>query len=303
MLEEFYARKDNQYHIKQKAHDIRRLVSSNIERCARKLELQIKSINDTKNRDFYRLCGELITANMYSIEDKADKFTALNYYEENMPEVEIKLDPLLSASENANKYYNKYNKAKRTYAAATEQKKQTEEELAYLESVLTAIDAAEDDSDLKEIKEELVSEGYIRAKKKTKDKKQGTKKSKPLYFVSSDGIEIYAGKSNLQNDELTLKTADSNDIWLHTKNIPGSHVIIRCGGNTPPERTVFEAAVIAATYSKAKDSSKVPVDYTVRKNVKKPRGAKPGMVIYEQNKTIYVDPNERFVQSLEKSVK
>lgn len=303
LLEEFYARKDNQYHIKQKAHDIRRLVSSNIERCARKLELQIKSINDTKNKDFYRLCGELITANMYSIEDKADKFTALNYYEENMPEVEIKLDPLLTASENANKYYNKYNKAKRTYAAATEQKKQTEEELAYLESVLTAIDAAEDDSDLKEIKEELVSEGYIRAKKKTKDKKQGIKKSKPLYFVSSDGIEIYAGKSNLQNDELTLKTADSNDIWLHTKNIPGSHVIIRCGGNTPPERTVFEAAVIAATYSKAKDSSKVPVDYTVRKNVKKPRGAKPGMVIYEQNKTIYVDPNERFVQSLEKSVK
>ena len=175
--------------------------------------------------------------------------------------------------------------------------------MAYLESVLTAIDAAEDDSDLKEIKEELVSEGYIRAKKKTRDKKQGIKKSKPLYFVSSDGIEIYAGKSNLQNDELTLKTADSNDIWLHTKNIPGSHVIIRCGGNTPPERTVFEAAVIAATYSKAKDSSKVPVDYTVRKNVKKPRGAKPGMVIYEQNKTIYVDPNERFVQSLEKSVK
>lgn len=300
LLEEFYARKDNQYHIKQKAHDIRRLIMSNIERCARKLELQIKSINDTKNRDYYRLCGELITANMYSIEEKADKFIAYNYYEEDMPQIEIKLDPLLTPSENANRYYNKYNKAKRTYAAATEQKRQTEDELAYLESVLTAIDSAEDDSDIREIKAELTAEGYIKAKKQLKEKAQNLKKAKPMHFVSSDGFDIYAGKSNLQNDELTLKTADSGDFWFHTKNIPGSHVIIKCEGTVPPERTIFEAAVISATYSKAKNSSKVPVDYTVRKNVKKPRGAKPGMVIYEQNKTIYVDPDEKMTDLLEK---
>ena len=300
LLEEFYYKKDEKYHVRQRAHDIRRTVLSNIERCSRKLEIQIKSIRDTENMDYYKLCGELITANIYSIEEKADRFTALNYYEEDMPEMEIKLDPLLTASENANKYYAKYNKAKRTRAAATEQKKQTEEELEYLESVLTAIESSEDDSDIREIKAELTAQGYIKAKKLPKGKTQGLKRSKPMHFVSSDGIDIYVGKSNVQNDELTLRFADSDDIWLHTKNIPGSHVIIRCGSETPPDRTIFEAAVIAASYSKARDSSKVPVDYTARKNVKKPGGAKPGMVIYERNKTIYVDPDQNFVSKLEK---
>ncbi len=300
LLEEFYYKKDEKYHVRQRAHDIRRTVMSNIERCSRKLEIQIKSIKDTENMDYYKLCGELITANIYSIEEKADKFTALNYYEEDMPEIVIKLDPLLTASENANKYFAKYNKAKRTRAAAAEQKKQTEDELSYLESVLTAIDSSEDDSDIREIKAELVSQGYIKAKKQPKGRMQNLKKSKPMHFVSSDGIDIYAGKSNVQNDELTLKFADSDDIWLHTKNIPGSHVIIRCGSETPPDRTIFEAAVIEAGYSKAKDSSKVPVDYTARKYVKKPGGAKPGMVIYERNRTLYVDPDQNLISKLEK---
>ena len=192
-------------------------------------------------------------------------------------------------------------RAKRTRAAAAEQKKQTEEELRYLESVLMSIEASEDDSDIREIKAELTSQGYIKAKKQPKGRTQNLKKSKPMHFVSSDGIDIYAGKSNVQNDELTLRFADAGDIWLHTKNIPGSHVIIKCGGAEVPERTLFEAAVIAAGFSKAKDSSKVPVDYTARKNVKKPGGAKPGMVIYERNKTIYVDPDENLISKLEKS--
>lgn len=301
LLEEFYYKKDEKYHVRQRAHDIRRTVLSNIERCSRKLEIQIKSIKDTENMDYYKLCGELITANIYSIEEKADRFTALNYYEEDMPEIVIKLDPMLTASENANKYYAKYNKAKRTRAAAAEQKKQTEEELNYLESVLTSIESSEDDSDIREIKAELAAQGYIKAKKIYKGKTQGLKKSKPMHFISSDGIDIYVGKSNVQNDELTIKFADSDDIWLHTKNIPGSHVIIKCGSETPPDRTIVEAAVIAATYSKAKESSKVPVDYTARKNVKKPGGAKPGMVIYERNKTLYVDPDPNLVSKLEKN--
>lgn len=301
LLEEFYYKKDEKYHVRQRAHDIRRTVLSNIERCSRKLEIQIKSIKDTENMDYYKLCGELITANIYSIEEKADRFTALNYYEEDMPEIVIKLDPMLTASENANKYYAKYNKAKRTRAAAAEQKKQTEEELNYLESVLTSIESSEDDSDIREIKAELAAQGYIKAKKIPKGKTQGLKKSKPMHFISSDGIDIYVGKSNVQNDELTIKFADSDDIWLHTKNIPGSHVIIKCGSETPPDRTIVEAAVIAATYSKAKESSKVPVDYTARKNVKKPGGAKPGMVIYERNKTLYVDPDPNLVSKLEKN--
>lgn len=301
LLEEFYYKKDEKYHVRQRAHDIRRTVLSNIERCSRKLEIQIKSIKDTENMDYYKLCGELITANIYSIEEKADRFTALNYYEEDMPEIVIKLDPMLTASENANKYYAKYNKAKRTRAAAAEQKKQTEEELNYLESVLTSIESSEDDSDIREIKAELAAQGYIKAKKIPKGKTQVLKKSKPMHFISSDGIDIYVGKSNVQNDELTIKFADSDDIWLHTKNIPGSHVIIKCGSETPPDRTIVEAAVIAATYSKAKESSKVPVDYTARKNVKKPGGAKPGMVIYERNKTLYVDPDPNLVSKLEKN--
>ncbi|MDD5945740.1 MAG: NFACT RNA binding domain-containing protein [Clostridia bacterium] len=299
LLEEFYSKKDNQYHVKQKAHDIRRVVLSNIERCSKKLDIQIKAIRDTENRDYYRLCGELITANIYSIAERADRFTALNYYEEDMPEMEIKLDPLLTASENANRYYAKYNKAKRTRAAASVQKKQTEEELSYLESVLSAIESAEDDSDINEIKSELAAEGYIKAKKQPKEKIRAAKKAKPMHFISSDGFDIYAGKSNTQNDELTLRFAAYDDIWLHTKNIPGSHVIIQCGGKEVPDRTLYEAAVIAATNSRAKDSSKVPVDYTARKNVKKPGGAKPGMVIYEKNRTIYADPDEALTERLE----
>lgn len=300
LLEEFYSKKDNQYHVRQRAHDIRRVVISNIERCAKKLDIQIKAIKDTEKRDYYKLCGELIMANIYSIEEKADRFTAMNYYEDGMPEIEIRLDPMLTASENSNRYFAKYNKAKRTYAAATVQKKQTEEELKYLESVLTAIESAEDDSDIREIKAELTGEGYLKAKKQQKGKIQNAKKAKPMHFVSTDGLDFYAGKSNVQNDELTLHFADSEDIWLHTKNIPGSHVIIKCAGKELPEQTLIEAAIIAASFSKAKDSSKVPVDYTVRKNVKKPRGAKPGMVIYEQNKTLYVDPDERLAAKLER---
>lgn len=297
LLENFYKKRDNLYHVRQRAHDVRRIVVSNIERCVKKNDIQQKALRDTEDREKYRLYGELITANIYSVEENSTKLVTQNYYEEDMPEIEIPLDPLLTPSENAAKYFNRYNKAKRTYAATIVQMEQNDAELNYLESVLSAIDASDDDSDISEIRRELINEGYIRAKKQ--DKNKGAKKTKPLHFVSSDGIDMYAGKSNIQNDELTLKFADSDDIWLHTKNIPGSHVIIKCGESGAPERTIEEAAIIAAYYSKAKDSTKVPVDFTPRKYVKKPNGAKPGMVIYVQNRTVYVNPDESVVNRLE----
>lgn len=297
LLENFYKKRDNLYHVRQRAHDVRRIVVSNIERCVKKNDIQQKALKDTEGREKYRLYGELITANIYSVEPNSSKFIAQNYYEADMPEIEIPLDPLLTPTENATKYFNRYNKSKRTYAATILQKEQNDAELNYLESVLSAIDSSDDDSDISEIRRELINEGYIRAKKQ--DKSKGVKKTKPLHFVSSDGFDIYAGKSNIQNDELTLKFADSDDMWLHTKNIPGSHVIIKCGEQAVPDRTIEEAAVIAAYYSKAKDSSKVPVDFTPRRYVKKPNGAKPGMVIYVQNRTAYVDPDESLVNRLE----
>ena len=229
------------------------------------------------------------------------KFQAVNYYDESMPEIEINLDENLTPSENAQRYYNKYNKAKRTLAALEIQIKQNDEEMKYLESVLACIDSAAEEADLNEIRSELAAEGFMKAKTTARNRGQKTKKSKPIHYVSSDGYDILVGKSNTQNDELTLRTAKATDIWLHTKNIPGSHVIIFTNGSgTAPDRTLLEAANLSAFYSKAKTGANVPVDYTVRKNVKKPSGAKPGMVIYEKNNTIYVTPDEKLVNSMNK---
>ena len=201
-------------------------------------------------------------------------------------------------AENAQKYFAKYNKAKRTLAALEIQEKQNEEELVYLESVLNALENAKDDADLSEIRTELAESGFIRRQVQKKCQ-QKPKKSKPLRYISSDGYEILVGKSNLQNDELTLRVADPTDLWMHTKDIPGSHVIIRTNGAAElPEATMEEAANLAAFYSKAKNSSMVPVDYTQRKNIKKPNGAKPGMVIYLTNKTIYIHPDENRVNQM-----
>ncbi len=216
-----------------------------------------------------------------------------------MGEIDITLDPTKTPSENAQKYFSRYNKAKRTLAALEVQEKQNNEELLYLESVLNAIESASDDADLSEIRTELAESGFVRRQAPKKGAPR-PKKAKPLHFISSDGYDIFVGKSNLQNDELTLRTADSNDLWLHTKDIPGSHVIIKTNGTgTASDATLEEAANLAAHFSKAKNSSMVPVDYTLRKNVKKPNGAKPGMVIYLTNRTIYVTPDESKVKEME----
>ncbi len=298
VLEAFYTEHDNAAHIKQKAHDTRRLVVTNIERCIKKKEIQQKTLQDVSEKDKWKRCGALITANIYAIAQGATKCKVIDFYDTDMPEIEIPLDPTKTPSENAQKYFNKYNKAKRTLAALEIQKKQNDEELLYLESVLNALDTVKDDADLVEIRTELADSGFLRrqAQKKGQNK---PKKAKPMHFISSDGYEILVGKSNLQNDELTLRTAEATDLWLHTKDIPGSHVIIRTNGQSDvPIPTLEEAANLAAWFSKAKNSSMVPIDYTQRKNVKKPNGAKPGMVIYLTNKTIYVTPSEEKVNQM-----
>ena len=298
LLEGFYQERDHAAHIRQKAQDMRKLVTNHIERCVKKKEIQLKTRRETKGMDLWKKKGELLTANIYAVPQGVTTFKTIDYYEESMPEIEIAIDPAKTPAENAQKYFAKYNKAKRTLAALEIQEKQNNEELAYLESVLNALENAKEDADLSEIRTELAESGFIRRQAQKKGQPK-PKRAKPLRYISSDGYEILVGKSNLQNDELTLRTAEPTDLWMHTKDIPGSHVIIRTNGQSElPEATMEEAANLAAFYSKAKNSSMVPVDYTQRKNIKKPNGAKPGMVIYLTNKTIYITPDEARIQQM-----
>lgn len=296
LIESFYANRDFTYRIGQKTQDLRKLITQNIERCIRKKDIQIQTLRSIKNRDELRLKGELLTANIYSIKKGMTTVELPNYYSENQELVAIELDSNKTPSENAQKYYKAYNKAKRTFEALKDQIKSNDEELAYLESVLTSVNNCTDEQDVKEIRRELREEGYVKKVKNQKDKSK--KHSVPLHFISQDGFDIYVGKNNIQNDELTLKFARPRDIWMHTKNIPGSHVIIVANGQTIPDTTLNEGAMLSAFYSKAKNSSKVPVDYTEKKNVKKPNGSKPGFVIYETNKTAYITTSEEEIKKI-----
>lgn len=296
LIESFYANRDFAYRIGQKTQDLRKLITQNIERCIRKKDIQMQTLRSIKNRDELRLKGELLTANIYSIKKGMTTVELPNYYSENQELVAIELDSNKTPSENAQKYYKAYNKAKRTFEALKDQIKSNDEELAYLESVLTSVNNCTDEQDVKEIRRELREEGYVKKVKNQKDKSK--KHSVPLHFISQDGFDIYVGKNNIQNDELTLKFARPKDIWMHTKNIPGSHVIIVANGQTIPDTTLNEGAMLSAFYSKAKNSSKVPVDYTEKKNVKKPNGSKPGFVIYETNKTAYITTSEEEIKKI-----
>ncbi|MBQ9519405.1 MAG: NFACT family protein [Firmicutes bacterium] len=287
MTEAFYATKDTQYRLNQKTHDLKHLISQNIERCVKKRAIQQQSLNDIENREHLKLCGELLTANIYAVKQGMTTVSLSNYYSEDLEEIEIELDSALTPAENAQKYFKRYNKAKRTFAALQDQIVSNDEELEYLEGVLTSVANCENEQDIKDIRSELREQGYIKKEPKQKGRKTN-KRSAPLHFVSSDGFDIYVGKNNVQNDELTLKTAHSTDIWMHTKNIPGSHVIIISRGADVPDATLTEAATLAAYYSKAQNSALVPVDYTMRKNVHKPNGAKPGFVIFTNQKTLTI---------------
>lgn len=290
LLEDYYAAKNNLTRIRQKSTDLRRIVSNALERCRRKLDLQEKQLKDTEKRDKYKIYGELLTTYGYNAQPGDKSLNTINYYTNE--EITIPLDPTLPAMDNAKKYFEKYGKLKRTFEAVSVQLTENREELLHLESVSNALDMAGNENDLAAIKEELINCGYIR-KKYTGKKPEKKQKiiNKPLHYRSSDGYDIYIGKNNFQNDELTFQFATGNDWWFHAKGCAGSHVIVKSNGDELPDRTFEEAAKLAAYYSKARDAGKAEIDYIQRKHIKKPNGAKPGFVVYYTNYSMTIVPD------------
>lgn len=300
-IEAFYFEKDKDDRTKQRNSDLSKIVKTRLERNEKKLGILENELSEAKNSEHYKLCGDIIMANLYNINKGEEKVSLPNYYSEEEEHLEIKLDPRLSPSGNAQKYYKQYNKSKVAQKLLTEQIEQALDEIVYLESIQNSLNNILVESEINEIRQELIQGGYIKkGKDNKKSVKNSQKPSKPMHLLSLSGYDIYVGKNNIQNDYVTLKLAASNDIWFHTKDIPGSHVILKTEGKKPDDSTLLEAANLAAYYSKGKHSSNVPVDYTFKKNVKKPSGAKPGKVIYENYKTIYITPDEEKVNNIKK---
>ncbi len=294
LLQEYYAEKNKITRIRQRSGDLRRVVQTAIERTAKKYDLQDKQLRDTKKRETYRIYGELLNTYGYSVEPGAKELEALNYYTDEM--VRIPLDPTKSATENAKKYFEKYNKQKRTFEALSTLIEETKEELEHLEGIGMALEIARSEADLLQIREEMVDCGYIRRKGKEKREKVS---GKPLHFISSEGFHIYVGKNNYQNEELTFQIANGGDWWFHAKHAPGSHVIVRTEGKELPDIVYEEAASLAAYYSKVREQDKAEVDYTQRKNVKKPANGNPGMVIYHTNYSMVAVPKIGHLRQIE----
>lgn len=296
MIEFFYFEKDSAERINQKSADIRKVLQANTQRIAKKIDILAKSIKDSENLDKFKRKGELITSYIYMIEKGMTELEVNDFYEEDSSLVKISLNENLTPAENASVYFKKYNKKKSTLLHANKLLKENQKDLAYIESILYQLHAQSSLDDIEEIREELIDCGLL--KNRTTKKKKKVSTSKPLRFLSSDGLEIYVGKNNSQNDELSMRFADPLDLWFHTKDIPGSHVIVRTNGEFPPDKTVEEAGMIAAYYSKAKNSTLVAVDYTEIKNLKKPKGAQKGFVVYNTNYSLYVTPSETFIRKL-----
>ena len=295
LLENYYAEKNVLTRIRQKSADLRRIVQTALERNVKKYDLQLRQIQDTEKRETYRIYGELLNTYGYSAAPGAKSLEAVNYY--NNETVQIPLDPTLSATENAKKYFDQYGKMKRTYEALSELTKEVKEEIDHLESISAALDIAQKEDDLVEIKEELTESGYIRRKGGSKKQKIT---SKPFHYVSSDGFHMYVGKNNYQNDQLTFQFASGNDWWVHAKHMPGSHVVVKLGNAAElPDRTFEEAARLAAYYSKGRDQEKVEIDYIQKKHVKKPSWAKPGFVVYYTNFSMAIDSNIEGIKKIE----
>lgn len=294
LLEQFYSKKNQITRIRQKSVDLRKIITTALEKDYKKYDIQTKQMKDTEKRDKYKVYGELLTAYGYNCEAGARELKALNYYTDE--EVTIPLEPELSAVENAKKYFDKYNKLKRTYEALREIVIETKASIDHLESLLNSLDIAVTEDDLKELKEEMILSGYI--KRKGTDKKSKYK-SKPFHYISSDGFHMYVGKNNLQNEELTFKVANGGDWWFHSKTFPGSHVIVKAEGQELPDGTFEEAARLAAFYSKGKEQDKVEIDYIERKHVKKVAGAKPGFVIYHTNYSMAIKPDIEGIKQLD----
>ena len=296
LLDDFYEKREQAERVKQKGRDLLKTATTARDRVRRKLAAQEKEMAACLDRDHLRICGELITANLYRMERGQSRLTAQNYYDENCADVDIPLDVRLSPQENAARYFKQYAKAKTAEKYLTAQLQRGREELQYLESVLQELAQAESEQDFNDIRTELTDGGYLRGRGK---KQPGFQRaSKPREFRSSAGLRILVGRNNRQNDRLTTKDADKRDVWLHTQKIHGSHVILCTGGAEPDEQSLMEAASLAAYFSQAQGSTKVPVDYTPVKFVKKPAGAKPGMVVYTTYQTLLADPDESLVKRL-----
>jgi predicted ribosome quality control (RQC) complex YloA/Tae2 family protein len=298
MLDRFYFGKAERDRVKQQGNDIERFIINEKEKNEKKIDKLEATLEEAEQADEFQRYGELLTANLYAVKKGMKEIEVLNYYDEAGGTITIPLDPRKTPSENAQKYFSKYQKAKNALGIVMEQIEIAKGEAAYFDNLLQQIQTASP-KDIQEIREELVEGGYIRERQKRSGKKQQNAKPILDYFQSTDGTEIIVGKNNKQNDYLTNKLAARDEIWLHTKDIPGSHVVIR--SKEPSDRTIREAAMLAAYFSKARNSSSVPVDFTKVRYVKKPSGAKPGFVIYENQQTVYVTPDEELVLQLKKS--
>lgn len=288
LLDSFFGDRDRIARMRTKSADISRLLSNTVDRLSRKINLQRADLKKCADREQLRIKGDLLQANLYRIERGASAVTVENFYAEDNAPMTIALNPTITPAMNAQRFYKEYNKAKTREAMLTQQIEKATEELSYIESVQDALARCESEAELSAIRAELREQGYLRAQKGTTKRKD--KPLPPIGYQSSDGFRILVGRNNKQNDQLTLRTADKNDLWLHTKGIHGTHVIICAEGREIPDSTVLEAARIAAAHSKGRDSAQVPVDYTRVKNVSKPAGALPGKVIYVSYKTVYVKP-------------
>ena len=296
VLSSYYAVKNRITRIRQKSADLRHIVQTALERNRKKYDLQARQLKDTDKRETYKVYGELLQTYGYQAEPEAKEIEALNYYTNEM--IRIPLDPTKTPLENAKRYFEKYNKMKRTYEALSHLIVETRDEISYLESVSNALDIARTEDDLAQVKEELTQSGYVR-RKFTKKKEKF--KSMPLHYISSDGYDMYVGKNNFQNEELTFSFASGNDWWFHAKKVPGSHVIVKSQGEDMPDRVFEEAGKLAAFYSKNNGSEKVEVDYVEKKHVKKVKGQKPGFVIYHTNYSLIADTDISMLKEVSES--
>jgi predicted ribosome quality control (RQC) complex YloA/Tae2 family protein len=287
VLEVYYAEKNTYTRIRQKSVELRKLVNTALERNIKKYDLQQKQLKDSAKKDTYKLYGEMIQAYGYGLEEGTKELLAENYYDNNTI-VKVPLDPALTPMENAKKYFDKYGKLKRTAEALSELIQETKAQIDHLESIQNALDIARSSDDLVQIRQELVEYGFI---KKNRSAKKEKIKSRPFHYRSTDGYDIYVGKNNYQNDELTFKFATGNDWWFHAKGIPGSHVIVKSNNEELPDRVFEEAGRLAGFYSKGRDNDKIEIDYLQKKNVKKPNGSAPGFVVYYTNYSLTVHPD------------
>ena len=295
VLETYYAEKNIVTKMRQKTVDLRKIVQNALERNVKKYQLQQKQLKDTEKKEKYRVWGELLNTYGYEVEPGAKSMEALNYYTNEM--IQIPLDETMTPQENAKKYFDKYSNLKRTKEALDTLLQETGDEIKHLESIAASLDIASSEEDLVQIKEEMMEYGYVKRKNTGGKKVKVT--SRPYHYISSDGYDIYVGKNNFQNDELSFKFASGNDWWFHAKGQPGSHVIVKSKNEELPDRTFEEAGKLAAYYSKGRQAPKVEIDYTQKKNLRKPTGGKPGFVVYYTNYSLLIEPDITGLQQIQ----